>query len=306
MKKYILIRFLKALLTVWFVWTLIFVLSRLSGDPVEWILGDTASEAARAQMRANLGLDLPLYQQYFKSFLGILTGNAGNSFYYVRPVVDLFGERLSATASLGAIVFLVTIILGIPLGVLAAVKHNSILDRLTMGFTLVGYTIPNYVLGILLIFILALNLRLLPSGSIGTPAHYVLPIISLAVGPIASTARLTRSSLLDVIGQDYLDTARAKGVGEWVVIFKHALRNALIPVVTILGSQLSFLIGGSVIVETVFAWPGIGNLIVNAAKQRDFPVVQYGVILIAISVTLVNLLVDLSYAYLDPRIRENY
>lgn len=179
------------------------------------------------------------------------------------------------------------------------------MDRLTMSTAIVGSTLPNFVLGILLIFIFSLKLRLLPSGSIGTPQHYILPIIALSVGPIASVARLTRSSLLDVIGNDYLDFARSKGMREWKVVIKHGLRNALIPVITILGSQLSALIGGSVVVETVFAWPGIGTLIVTSAQQRDFPVVVFGVLAIAASVTFVNLLVDLSYGILDPRIRKS-
>ena len=273
---------------------------------MEWILHGYGTVAVREQLRHDLGLDLPLWQQYINSFTSMLTGNAGKSYYYVRPVAELFAERIGATASLGAIAFIVTILFGIPLGVLAAVKHNSMLDRLTMGLSIAGYTIPNFVFGIILIFVFSLRLRLLPTGSIGTAAHYVMPVISLAVSPMASVARLTRSSLLDVIGEDYLDFARAKGVKEWVVVFKHGLRNALIAVVTILGSQLGFLIGGSIIVETVFAWPGIGTLIVKSALQRDLPVVQYGVLLICISVTLVNLLVDLSYAFLDPRIRDNY
>jgi ABC-type dipeptide/oligopeptide/nickel transport system permease component len=306
MKKYILIRVLKAILTIWFVWTAIFLLARLSGDPVEWMLGDVGTVAAKEQLRINLGLNLPLEQQYLNSITGVFRGDAGKSYYFVRPVTQLFTERLGATASLGAIVFVFTIILGIPLGVFAAVKHNTVMDRFTMAMTLAGYTIPNFVFGILLILIFSLLLRILPSGNTGTPLHYIMPALALAVGPTASAARLTRSSMLDVIGQDYLDTARAKGVREWVVIYKHALRNALIPVVTILGAQLSYLIGGSVIVETVFSWPGIGTLLISAARQRDFPVVQYGVLLIATSVVFVNLCVDLSYALLDPRIRENY
>lgn len=303
MRRYIMIRVFKAILTVLFVWTIVFVLSRMTGDPIDWILNSGGTVDAREQLRHNLGLDLPLWEQYVKSFAGILTGDAGDSYYYARPVSSLFTERFVSTVSLGTMVFAVTIVIGIPLGVLAAVKHNTILDRLTMSFTIAAYTIPNFVLGILLIFIFSLHLRWLPSGSNGTAVHYVLPVIAMAVGPTASVARLTRSSLLDVTGQDYLECVRAKGVKEWVVIFKHALRNSLISVITILGAQLSFIIGGSIVVETVFAWPGIGTLIVNSARQRDFPVVQFGVMIICFSVTMINLLVDLSYSFLDPRIR---
>ncbi|SHH97210.1 peptide/nickel transport system permease protein [Sporobacter termitidis DSM 10068] len=303
MKRYVAVRVIKALLTVLFVWTVVFILSRVTGDPVDWMLQSGGDMRAREQLRHNLGLDLPLAQQYFRAIAGMLTGDAGTSFYYARPVSDLFAERMTATLTLGAVVFGVTILFGVPLGVFAALRHNSVLDRLTMGFSVAGYTVPNFVLGILLIFIFSLHLKLLPSGSVGTPAHFVLPVIAMSVAPAANVARLTRSALLDVIGQDFLECARAKGAKESRVIFKHALRNALISVVTILGAQLGYIIGGSVVVETVFAWPGIGTLIVNSAKQRDFPVVQFGVMIICISVTAINLLVDLSYSALDPRIR---
>lgn len=309
MKRYVFLRILKAILTIWFVYTLVFFLARLTGDPVEWMTAaGGASEEAKQQLRHNLGLDLPLSTQYIRSLVGLFTGDSGNSYYYARPVSELFAERIGYTLSLGGIVFLVTIFIGVPLGVLAAVKHNRPADRLTMAVAIVGNTMPNFVLGILLIFFFSLKLRAFPSGNVGEPLwrYYVLPVIALAVAPTASAARLTRSSLLDVVRQDYLDSARAKGVREWKVIFKHGLRNALIPVITILGAQLSTLIGGSVVVETVFAWPGIGTLIVNSAQQRDFPVVVFGVLVIATSVTIVNLLVDLSYGLLDPRIRDSY
>ena len=305
MKRYIIMRILKAIFTIWAVYTLVFFLTRVTGDPVDWLTQAGASDAAKETLRANLGLDLPLSEQYVKSFVGLFTGDTGVSYYYSRQVSDLFAERIWPTLTLGGIVLLITILIGLPLGVVAAVKHNSLMDRLTMSTAIVGSTLPNFVLGILLIFIFSLKLRLLPSGSIGTPQHYILPIIALSVGPIASVARLTRSSLLDVIGNDYLDFARSKGMREWKVVIKHGLRNALLPVITILGSQLSALIGGSVVVETVFAWPGIGTLIVTSAQQRDFPVVVFGVLAIAASVTFVNLLVDLSYGILDPRIRKS-
>lgn len=306
MKKYIIIRILKALLTIWFVWSLVFILTRFTGDPVEWMLSAGGSVEAQEQLRHNLGLDLPLGTQYLNGLKGLFTGNNGNSYYYARPVSELFAERIGATAKLGFITLIVTILIGLPIGIITAVKHGSVFDQISMGVTITGYTIPNFVFGIILIFIFSLKLRLLPSGSTGTWKNFVMPTIAMAVGPTASVARLTRSSLLDVIRQEYLDSARAKGVAEWKVIVKHALRNALIPVITILGAQLSTIIGGSVVVETVFAWPGIGTLIVTAAQQRDFPVVQYGVLMISICVTFINLLVDISYGLLDPRIRDSY
>lgn len=305
MKRYMVMRVLKAIFTIWAVYTLVFVLTRVTGDPIEWLTLAGASDSAKEILRNNLGLDLPLWQQYVKSFLGLFTGDTGMSYYYARSVSDLFAERIGPTLSLGIIVMFITVILGIPLGVIAAAKHNSILDRAVMSTAIIGSTVPNFILGILLIFIFSLKLRMLPSGGIGTVQHFVLPVVALSVGPVASVARLTRSSLLDVINQDYLDCTRAKGMREWSVIIKHGLRNALISVITILGTQLSALIGGSVVVETVFAWPGIGTLIVSSAQQRDFPVVMFGVLVIAASVALINLLVDLSYGLLDPRIREN-
>ena len=305
MKRYVIMRVLKAVFTIWAVYTLVFFLTRVTGDPVDWLTMAGASDSAKETLRENLGLDLPLWKQYIKSFIGLFTGDTGESYYYARQVSDLFAERIWPTISLGGIVLFITILIGLPLGVLAAVKHNSLLDRITMSTAVIGSTMPNFVLGILLIFIFALKLRVLPSGSMGTAKNYILPVIALSVGPIASVARLTRSSLLDVIRNEYLDFARAKGIREWKVVIKHGLRNALIPVITILGAQLSSLIGGSAVVATVVAWPGIGTLIVTSAQQRDFPVVVFGVLVIAASVTFVNLLVDLSYGLLDPRIRKS-
>lgn len=305
MKKYVTMRILKAIFTIWAVYTLVFFLTRVTGDPVEWLTLAGASDSAKETLRQNLGLDRPIWEQYIKSFIGLFTGDTGISYYYARSVSGLFAERIGPTVSLGGIVLVVTVLLGVPLGVIAAVRHNSLLDRAIMSTAIIGSTLPNFILGILLIFIFSLRLRMLPSGGIGTVEHFVMPIIALAVGSIANVARLTRSSLLDVLNQDHLDCARAKGMREWKVVLKHGLRNALIPVITILGAQLSSLIGGSVVVETVFAWPGIGTLIVSSAQQRDFPVVTFGVLVIATSVTFVNLLVDLSYGLLDPRIRQD-
>ncbi len=306
MKKFLLIRFVKGFITLWFIITLVFVFTRLSGDPTQWLLPDDATEAERIELRKNLGLDRPILEQYVSMITGIFKGDVVKSYSHRRPVGDLFAERVGGTLKLGTISFSLAIILGVPLGVLAAVKRNTLFDRITMGMTIAGYTIPNFVFGILLIFIFSLKLRLLPSGGLDTAKSYVMPVIALAVGPMANIARLTRSSLLDVLRQDYLDCARAKGVSEIIVIFKHALRNALIPVVTIVGLQLGTMIGGAVVVETVFAWPGVGSLIINAAKTRDFPIVQHGVTLISIAVLFCNMLVDISYTFLDPRIRDNF
>lgn len=306
MKKFLVVRLAKAIVTVWFIVSLVFILTRLSGDPTDWMLPDDASLETRMELRESLGLDKPILEQYTIYISDVLHGEMGNSYYYLRPVGELFGERAQATVKLAVTAFSLAILLGVPLGVLASVYRNTVFDRLTMGVTIAGYTIPNFVLGILMIFLFSLKMRVLPSGGFGEPKNYVMPVLAMMVGPMANIARLTRSSMLDVLKQDYLDCARAKGVVEWSVIFKHALRNALIPVVTIIGLQIGTLIGGMVVVETIFAWPGIGSLLISAAKNRDFPVVQYGIMICAIIVCVTNMLVDLSYALLDPRIRDNF
>lgn len=306
MKKFFVVRLVKVLVTVWFIVSLVFILTRISGDPTDWMLPDDASLETRMELRESLGLDKPILEQYVIYISDVLHGDMGESYYYLRPVGELFSERAEATVKLAVTAFSMAILFGVPLGVLASVYRNTVFDRLTMGITIAGYTIPNFVLGILMIFLFSLKMRVLPSGGFGEPKNYVMPVLAMMVGPMANIARLTRSSMLDVLKQDYLDCARAKGVAERIVIFKHALRNALIPVVTIIGLQIGTLIGGMVVVETVFAWPGIGSLLISAAKNRDFPVVQYGIMICAIVVCITNMLVDLSYALLDPRIRDNF
>jgi peptide/nickel transport system permease protein len=305
MKKYVISRFIKLLLTIWFVWTLVFVLVRISGDPVQIIFGDDpSSEKAVESLTKSLGLDLPIWKQYIKSFIGIFKGDAGSSYYYNKPVAELFKERAWASISLSGISVGLGLIIGVLLGVFAAINRQSVFDRVTVAVSVLGYTVPNFVLGIMLIFVFSLKLKVLPSGSTGTWWHYIMPVITLASGHAATITRLTRTSILEVIQMEYLDFARSKGISEKKVIFKHALRNALIPVVTMFGTQLSVIVGGAVVVENVFAWPGFGTLIISAAKKRDFPIVQFGVLLIVIFVSVVSFLVDLSYGLLDPRIRD--
>jgi len=306
MTRFVAVRLSKAIFTIWFILTLVFVITRLSGDPTQWLLPDDASATVKAELRVSLGLDKPVGLQYVDYLTSLFTGDMGKSYHYLRPVGELFAERAGPTIALGSISFVLAILIGVPIGVIAAVNRNSLLDRLTLGISIAGYTIPNFVFAILLIFLFSLQLRLLPSGGMSSPLHYVMPLLTLTIDAVAGIARLTRGSMLDVLRHDYLDSARAKGVRERIVIYKHALRNALIPVVTIIGLQLGTLIGGAVVVETVFAFPGIGSLIVQAAQNRDFPVIQYGVMIVATTVIVVNLLVDLSYGLLDPRIRDNF
>lgn len=305
MTKYILKRLFKAILTIWFILTLVFIFTRMSGDPTAWILPDDATEEQRIAMRSSLGLDRPLYEQYIDVMTSLVTGNAGTSYNYLRPVNELYGERIGATLRLGLTSFIIAAILGVTLGTIAAVKRNSFFDRFTMTISIAGSTLPNFVLGILLIFVFCFIFRLLPSGGDSGIKNYIMPVITMCVGPMASIARLTRSSLLDILRNDYLDCARSKGLDENMVLIKHALRNALIPVVTVIGLQLGTIIGGSVVVETVFSWPGIGSLLINGAKMRDYPIIIYGVMLISVAVTFVNTIVDILYSVLDPRIRDN-
>jgi len=303
MKRYILIRVLKALLCLWFIITVVFFLTRLTGDPTYWMVTPDTPEFVREEMRESMGLNKPILEQYLDTLCSLFNGQMGKSYYYKRPVSELFAERAAATVMLGATALGLAIIIGIPLGVLAAVKRNSFIDRLSMVFSVAGFSVPNFVFGILLILLFSLRLRLLPSSGYGTFRHLILPALTLSMEPMATIARLTRSSMLDTLRQDYLDCSRAKGLKEIVVVFKHALRNSLIPVVTAIGTQMGTILGGTVAVETVFGWPGIGSLLIPAVQNRDFPVIQFGVMIIAIAITATNTLVDFSYAYLDPRIR---
>ncbi|MCL2008058.1 MAG: ABC transporter permease [Treponema sp.] len=306
MRNFIIKRIFKGIVTIWFIWSLVFVMVRISGDPVEWMLPDNASVAVADELRSSLGLDLPLYQQYIKSFTNLISGDMGTSYFFRRPVADLYAQRIGATLMIGIPSFILSTFLGILLGVLAAVKHNTIIDRSVMTFAITFYTIPGFAFAILLVLFFSLWLGILPSGNMGTWRHMVMPIIAMTVGPMATVARLTRSSLLDALKKEYLDAARMKGVKEHVVVLKHALRNSLIPVVTSVGMRLGQIISGAAVVETVFGWPGIGTLLVTAASRRDFPTVQYGVLVVSVFVTVAMIMVDISYGWLDPRIRDTY
>ena len=306
MVKFIIKRLLKGLLCVWFIWTLIFFLVRLTGDPTDWMLPDGASDEELANLRASLHLDEPISKQYIDALSDLLQGDAGKSYYFKRDVATLYGERLTTTLKLALPAFTLAILLGICLGTIAAIKHNTAIDRIAMTGAIVGYTMPSFCFGIIMLLIFSLKLKVLPSAGTGDWKNLIMPLITLAVSPAATIARLTRSSLLDVMNREYMNGARMKGVKELVVIIRHALRNSLIPVVTGVGMQLGTILAGSVVVETVFTWPGMGMLLVTSAKQRDFPTVQYGILLVAVSVTLVTILIDISYGYLDPRIRDDF
>lgn len=293
-----------AALTLLGVCTLVFLLIHLvPGDPVEVMLGEGASPADREGMRASLGLDQPLGAQYL-GYLGRLARlDLGQSFHYQRPVAALLAERIRPTLELAAAALVLAVVLAVPLGVLAAQHRGRGLDAGAMGFSLLGASIPNFWLGPLLILVFSLWLGWTPVSGRDGLASLVLPAVTLGTGLAAVLARMVRSSVLEVLGEDFVRTARAKGLSPRAVLWRHALRNAWLPVLTLVGLQLGALLGGAVITETVFAWPGLGSLLVEAIQTRDYPVVQGTVLLISVLYLLVNEATELVYLIADPRIR---
>ncbi|MCL0080429.1 ABC transporter permease [Dehalococcoidia bacterium] len=276
------------------------------GDPAEMIAmeryGEEITAETIAHVRAELGLDQPVYIQYFRWLTNVLRGDLGYSFRTDRPVLDEILTRLPATVQLALAGMLVALIIAIPVGVISATRQYSAVDNISMFGALLGVSIPNFWLGLLLILFFSLYLGWLPVFGRGGIEHLILPALTLGTGMAAITTRLIRSSMLEVLGQDYIRAARAKGLKEKVVIYKHALKNAMIPVVTIVGLQFAALLEGAVIAEVIFAWPGIGRLLVDSIFARDFVLIQGCILFIAATFVLVNLLVDIFYTYLDPKI----
>ncbi len=283
---------------------LVFALIHLvPGDPVEIMLGESARAADREALRAALGLDRPLLSQLGHYLAGLAQGDLGESLHYRRPIAELLLERLPATVELALASLAVALALALPLGSLAALHKGSVWDRLAMGFSLAGVSIPNFWMGPLLILVFSLWLGWFPVSGREGPSSLVLPALTLGTALAAILARMVRSALLEVLHEDYIRTARAKGLPESRVLTGHALRNAALPVITVLGLQLGTLLGGAVITETVFSWPGVGLLTLEAIQQRDYPLVQACVLLISVAYVGVNTFTDLVYAWVDPRIR---
>jgi peptide/nickel transport system permease protein len=304
MLAYIFQRLLGALLVILGVVSIVFLLIHLiPGDPVEIMLGESASTADREALRVALGLNLPIGVQFQNYLYGLLQFDTGNSIHFQRPVSELLLERLPATGLLALVTLLITLSLALPLGVIAAVRRNTWWDTGAMSFSMLGVSIPNFWLGPVLILIFSLWLGWFPISGQGGFTAVILPALTLATGLIAVLSRMVRSSMLEVLGEDYMRTARAKGLPPHRVILHHGLRNALLPVITLLGLQLGALLAGAVITETVFSWPGIGLLTIESIQSRDYPVVQACVLLISVTYVLVNLLTDLAYAWVDPRVR---
>ncbi len=304
MARFLLSRLLSAAVVVLGVVCLVFLLVHLvPGDPVEVMLGEAAQPADRAALRHELGLDLPLGEQLTAYLSRLIHLDLGTSLHSHRRIVDILAERIPATVELAVAALLVAVLVAVPLGILAAVRQDTGWDYGAMGLSMLGVSIPNFVMGPLLVLVFSLWLGWLPVSGREDPGALVLPAVTLGSALAAVLSRMVRSALLEVLGEDYVRTARAKGLGEGRVVLHHALRNAALPVITVLGLQLGALLAGAVITETVFGWPGIGQLTVEAIQRRDYPVLQSCVLLISLTYVVVNTVTDLLYAWLDPRVR---
>jgi peptide/nickel transport system permease protein len=289
-----------------------FLLVRLApGDPAAVIAGNAATSQDIAAIRARLGLDRPLLAQFVAWLHAMLRGDFGESFYFKRPVVSLIGERIGPTLALASSTIVLSVLLAVPLGAIAAWKQGSWTDRIVMGVSVLGFSVPVFVIGYALVYLFSIALGWLPvqgyqplaEGVGGFVAHLVLPTLTLSVIYVALIARITRASVQDVLAEDYIRTARAKGLGWRAILVRHALRNAAVPIVTVIGLGIALLIGGVVVTETVFSIPGLGRLTVDAVLARDYPTIQAVILLFAFAYVILNLMVDLSYLWLDPRIR---
>lgn len=296
-------RLARAALTIAMVVTFAFVVLRLSGDPAQIIMGADAPPEAVEAFRAAWGLDEPLWKQYLSYFGAILQGDLGRSMRDGRDAIVLVTERIPATLALTLPALAIKICLGIPAGIYAALHRNSLADRIVMVLAVAGFTVPSFVLGLLLVLVFAVQLGWLPSGGQESWRHAILPVVTLGLGGAAVLARFTRSAMLEVLGQPFIRTASAKGVPWRSVVTGHALPNAAIPTVTIIGFMVGSLIAGAVVVESVFSWPGVGRLLVVAVGNRDLAVVQCVLLLVAFTMVCSNLVVDLLYGLLDPRLR---
>lgn len=303
MLRYFSLRLLRAFITIVLVVTFAFVVLRLSGDPALIILGPESAPEAIAAFRKAWGLDEPLWRQYLSYFGAIAQGELGRSMRDGRAAIDLVAERIPATLVLTIPALIIKLGIGIPAGIIAALNRGSLTDRLVMLLSVAGFTVPSFVLGLVLVLIFAVQLGWLPSGGQDSWRHAILPIVTLGIGGAAVLARFTRSAMLEVLGQPYVRTASAKGVPWRQVVIGHALPNATIPTVTIIGFMVGSLIAGAVVVESVFSWPGVGRLLVVAVSNRDLAVVQCILLLVAATMVVSNLIVDFLYGFLDPRLR---
>ena len=304
MSAFLFRRLLLLIPVLWGVATLVFLLLHfIPGDPIDLMLGDSAIGTDREALRNQLGLNDPLIVQYFRYFSDLLQGDWGTSLFSKKPVFEEIMERVPATMELMLGAMVVTILVAMPLGLIAAVNKGNWIDQGAMIFSLLGVSIPNFWLGPMLILLFSIHFDLLPVNERGGLEHLILPALTLGTSLASILARITRSSVVETLQAEYIRTARSKGISELRILFRHALRNALIPIVTVIGLQVGVLLSGAIITEAIFDWPGLGNLLISAINSRNYPLVQGCVLFIAGSYVMVNLIVDLLYAYLDPRIR---
>lgn len=302
MRNYILKRIIQLSITIFIVSLIVFFMVRLRGDPISVMAPPTFSDEQIAALRTAWGFDKPLVEQYLIFLSKAVTGDFGQSIQARRPAMELVFERMGNTYLLTLTSAAVGMAIAVPLGVISALKRNSPLDLLVTALSALGTAMPSFWLGLVLILIFSVQLRILPAFGALSPESLIMPSVTLGVGMAARLSRLTRSAMLEVLNEDYVRTARSKGLNEQSVVIRHALRNALIPLVTVLGLQLGWLLGGSVVVESVFSWPGLGRLMVESINVRDITVVQAGLLWFALSFALINLAVDVAYTFLDPRI----
>lgn len=303
MLRYLLSRLLRAVLTIAAVVTFAFVVLRLSGDPALLIMSVDAPPEAVEAFRAAWGLDRPVWEQYLRYFVQVAQGNLGQSMRDGRPALTVVMERVPETLALTLPAFAMKLLIGIPAGIYAALNRNRLADRLTMVISVAGFTVPSFVLALILVLIFAVNLGWLPSGGAESWRHAILPVITLGLSGAAILARFTRSAMLEVLGQPYIRVASAKGLPWRRVVTDHALPNAAIPTVTIIGFMVGSLVAGAVVVESVFSWPGVGRLLVVAVSNRDLAIVQTILLLVAMTMVCANLIVDMLYGWIDPRLR---
>jgi ABC-type dipeptide/oligopeptide/nickel transport system permease component len=304
MIRYLVLRILYALPALWLIVTMVFLLAHIvPGDPVQQMLGEGARAEDLQQLRHTLGLDMPIGAQYRHYLAGIAHGDLGESFRFQQPVTHVILSHYPATLELAFVALLLCAAVGIPAGLLAAENPGTLADHAVSAFTLLGLSVPNFALGPVLILIFSVILGWLPVSGRGGPSHLILPAITLGAGLAAILTRMVRISVIEQLSSDYVRTARAKGLSPAAVLFRHAFRNALIPILTILGLQFGTLLAGAIVTETIFSWPGIGRLAVQAIGARDYPLLEGCILLIAVTYVLVNLLTDAVYALVDPRVR---
>jgi len=304
MTRYIVRRLALSLFVLFGVSVVVFGLIHLApGDPARLMLYDTAPEEEVQAMRKTLGLDQPLHLQYWLFLTNALRGDLGRSLYYKQPALRIILEHLPATAELTFAALLVSLVVAVPMGIVSAVRRDTVWDYAGMLLATVGQATPVFWLGLMFILLFSVQWTLLPSSGRGGLENLLMPAVTLGAPLMALVTRLVRSGMLDILGEDYIRTARAKGLARQVVVYRHALRNMLIPLLTVVGLQLGALLGGAVITETIFAWPGVGRLVVTAITARDYPLVQAATLLVSVYFVAINLLLDVLYVYIDPRIR---